>query len=120
MYTYVLHCLSPLIPLSQAIMTVEFETCKEIESYLRGNSFITKLLSGYTKYVKVIFLVSHSQPFFNRRQSGRLHLSQALKESITAVVKDLDLDLEMDPAKVRYYVFTDVFAYILFSYRNKL
>lgn len=31
-------------------MTVEFENCKEIEAYLRGNSFITKLISGYTKY----------------------------------------------------------------------
>eukprot|EP01113_Clastostelium_recurvatum_P032334 TRINITY_DN413_c1_g1_i6.p1 TRINITY_DN413_c1_g1~~TRINITY_DN413_c1_g1_i6.p1 ORF type:complete len:1287 (-),score=491.71 TRINITY_DN413_c1_g1_i6:955-4473(-) len=72
-----------ILLLIDEIMSVEFEGCKDIEFYLRANSFITKLLAGYTK-----------------RQSGRMHLVQALKDSVVAVVSDHDLDLEMDTAKL--------------------
>merc|ERR1719230_60875 len=65
------------------IIANAFEDCNDTNVFLRGNTYITKLLTSYTK-----------------RQSGRWHLVRALKDACKEMVALDELNLEMDPQKI--------------------
>jgi hypothetical protein len=92
-------------------MNSEFQRCKHPRDFLRGTTFVSRLISSYTKCVQVLSCaVCHhhrahhpviSDVFHvSRRQSGRLHLVQTLKEALSSIMNDDKLDVELDPQKV--------------------
>ncbi|KAL6073899.1 Ras GTPase activating protein ira2 [Balamuthia mandrillaris] len=72
-----------LLNMIATIMRSEFHRTKAPTDFLRGTTFVTNLLAGYTM-----------------RQSGRLHLIQTLRDAVLGVVEDKELSLELDPQKL--------------------
>ncbi|ELR20796.1 GTPase activating protein Sar1, putative [Acanthamoeba castellanii str. Neff] len=72
-----------LLSMVSRIMNSEFQRCKHPRDFLRGTTFVSRLISSYTK-----------------RQSGRLHLVQTLKEALSSIMNDDKLDVELDPQKL--------------------
>jgi GTPase-activator protein for Ras-like GTPase len=72
-----------LLELIDRLMSDRFEQCADTDEFLRANSYVTQVLSGY-----------------GRRQAGLQHLDDALRDAVEAVVGDADLDLELSPERI--------------------
>eukprot|EP00002_Diphylleia_rotans_P025846 TRINITY_DN5130_c0_g1_i7.p1 TRINITY_DN5130_c0_g1~~TRINITY_DN5130_c0_g1_i7.p1 ORF type:complete len:1262 (-),score=247.21 TRINITY_DN5130_c0_g1_i7:451-4236(-) len=72
-----------LLKIIKSVMEKSFEKCNDAHNFLRSNSLVTKLMSGYT-----------------RRQSGRLHLHDIFAKEMEKLFRGDTNNLELDPRKV--------------------
>lgn len=80
-------CVSDTVDL-QSVLSAQFETATEFGSLLRANTPVSRMMTTYT-----------------RRGPGQSYLKSVLAERINSLIEHKDLNLEINPLKVRNYQF---------------
>jgi len=75
---------SPSFSLAQSVLAAQFETATEFGSLLRANTPVSRMMTTYT-----------------RRGPGQSYLKGVLAERINSLIEHKDLNLEINPLKVR-------------------
>lgn len=71
-------------PSAQSVLSAQFETATDFNSLLRANTPVSRMMTTYT-----------------RRGPGQSYLKSVLAERINSLVEHTDLNLEINPLKVR-------------------
>lgn len=78
------HTIADLEP-HQSVLSAQFETATEFGSLLRANTPVSRMMTTYT-----------------RRGPGQSYLKSVLAERINSLIEHQDLNLEINPLKVRF------------------
>ena len=81
-----------LLTMFQSVLSAQFETATEFGSLLRANTPVSRMMTTYT-----------------RRGPGQSYLKSVLAERINSLIEHKDLNLEINPVKVRdlcYFVYS--------------
>lgn len=78
------HAHSQLIAPLQSVLSAQFETATDFGSLLRANTPVSRMMTTYT-----------------RRGPGQSFLKDVLSERINSLIEHKDLNLEVNPVKVR-------------------
>ena len=73
-----------LLTMFQSVLSAQFETATEFGSLLRANTPVSRMMTTYT-----------------RRGPGQSYLKSVLAERINSLIEHKDLNLEINPLKVR-------------------
>ena len=73
-----------LLTMFQSVLSAQFETATEFGSLLRANTPVSRMMTTYT-----------------RRGPGQSYLKSVLAERINSLIEHKDLNLEINPVKVR-------------------
>lgn len=99
----------PSLPIIQAAVREEVYTARDPKNFLRQNSFASKLLTNYAKFVLSYFVFATLFLFFSistRSQEGYAYLSEVLSPHVQSIIRRSApgspdaLDFEIDPLKV--------------------
>lgn len=71
------------VGVGQATMDEHTQRCSDIDQLIRQNNCVSKLLGAYTW-----------------RTGGKAYLNSTLRDVVTAIISDADLNLEIDPANI--------------------
>lgn len=69
----------------QSVLAAQFETATEFGSLLRANTPVSRMMTTYT-----------------RRGPGQTYLKAVLADRINSLIEHKDLNLEINPLKVRF------------------
>ena len=76
-----------LLTMFQSVLSAQFEAANDFGSLLRANTPVSRMITIYT-----------------RRSPGQSYLKSVIAERINSLLEHEDLNLEINPVKVRYTI----------------
>ena len=83
-----------LLTMFQSVLSAQFETATEFGSLLRANTPVSRMMTTYT-----------------RRGPGQSYLKSVLAERINSLIEHKDLNLEINPVKVIFFLVEFYYTY---------